>query len=435
MLANHRLNLAIVVVLAGCCCAQAEDHLKWQPNLETAQRLAAQSNRLILIHFGAPWCKPCTKLEQDVLSKPELAAALEPNFVCVKLNVDETPGTARMYGVSSIPTDVIITPTGKLVSAQPSAPTVNQYSAQMTQIADGHKKLQQGAYAQVRANATVTPAIQTVANTTASATAPVVQQGAYSDDRYADYFKNKPQTAAGVPAPVGAPQQQFAAAPQVPVPNYPAQPSGAPAQQQTTMPPQQAAAPPQQAAAPPYQPYAPQSPEQAKAQLPSFQYPAQPPAAQQSAAQPPAAQPPAAQPPVQQRVATAPAVQLPAGSPPLGLDGNCPVQLIEQKRWVRGDVRFGAVHRGRTYLFTGVEEQNRFLANPDAFSPVISGNDPVLALDHAQEVAGRREHGVFFNNQIYLFSGEASLQRFNQNPNRYAGQVMQAMRPSQTTNR
>jgi YHS domain-containing protein len=59
---------------------------------------------------------------------------------------------------------------------------------------------------------------------------------------------------------------------------------------------------------------------------------------------------------------------------------------------------------------------------------VISGNDPVLAMDGGQAVSGRREHGVFYENRIYLFADEASLQRFYQNPNRYAAEVVQAMR-------
>ena len=102
--------------------------------------------------------------------------------------------------------------------------------------------------------------------------------------------------------------------------------------------------------------------------------------------------------------------------------------LVSQKRWVQGDPRWGAVHRGRTYLFSSQEEQKRFLAEPDKFSPAISGNDPVLALDQRQIVAGARAHGIFYDNRIYLFSSEASLQQFNQNPKRYAAEVLQATR-------
>ena len=50
-------------------------------------------------------------------------------------------GTARLYGVSSIPTDVIITPNGRLVSQLQSPPSANQYVAQMNQAATGHREL------------------------------------------------------------------------------------------------------------------------------------------------------------------------------------------------------------------------------------------------------------------------------------------------------
>ena len=57
--------------------------------------------RLVLIHFWAPWCKPCRQLEQGVFAQAETGKALDANFVMVKLNVDDSPATARMYYVSS----------------------------------------------------------------------------------------------------------------------------------------------------------------------------------------------------------------------------------------------------------------------------------------------------------------------------------------------
>jgi YHS domain-containing protein len=117
---------------------------------------------------------------------------------------------------------------------------------------------------------------------------------------------------------------------------------------------------------------------------------------------------------------------------PLALDGYCPVSLVEQQRWQVGDRRYGAIHRGRTYLFAGPEQQRKFLANPDRYSPAISGEDVVMALDHGQEVDGKRALGVEFQNRIYLFSSDASRQAFSQNPKRYAAEVLQAENPSQT---
>jgi len=128
---------------------------------------------------------------------------------------------------------------------------------------------------------------------------------------------------------------------------------------------------------------------------------------------------------------TAPEADLPPGNPPLALDGYCPVQLGETRRWVLGNRQWGARHLGRTYLFAGPEEQRRFLADPDRYAPVISGDDVVQAVDRGQSVAGRREHGVFYHGRVFLFADEASLATFAKNPSRYADQAMQAMRTGQ----
>ncbi len=120
--------------------------------------------------------------------------------------------------------------------------------------------------------------------------------------------------------------------------------------------------------------------------------------------------------------------QLPPGCPPLALDGNCPVTLVERKRWAVGHPTFGAVHRGRTYLFLGPQEREKFLTDPDRFSPVLSGLDPVHAIDNKASAPGRREFGVFgADGKIYLFADEASRVRFEQNEQHYTTAVSQAM--------
>jgi len=119
---------------------------------------------------------------------------------------------------------------------------------------------------------------------------------------------------------------------------------------------------------------------------------------------------------------------MPPNTPPLGLDGYCPVTLRTESRWVAGDRRWGAIHQGHTYLFVGPQQQQQFLANPNEYSPVLSGADAVLAIDTGQQVEGHRRHGVVYENRVFLFSNETSLQRFLQNPKRYAQGVRQAQR-------
>lgn len=110
-------------------------------------------------------------------------------------------------------------------------------------------------------------------------------------------------------------------------------------------------------------------------------------------------------------------------NPPFALDRHCPVTLVEKRRWERGNEQWGAIHRGRTYLFVSAEAQKAFLADPDRYSPVFSGNDPVIRVEYHQEVPGKCEHGAIYNNRIYLFTSEDNFNRFDRNPARYTAEL------------
>ncbi|HPZ83251.1 MAG TPA: hypothetical protein PL064_07440, partial [Thermogutta sp.] len=92
-----------------------------------------------------------------------------------------------------------------------------------------------------------------------------------------------------------------------------------------------------------------------------------------------------------------------------------------------GNPRWGARHEGRTYLFAGPEEQQKFLANPDRYAPVLSGMDVVQLVEATQLTEGRREHGAWFGGRVYLFSSEESYQKFSLDPYRYINALPQAV--------
>lgn len=103
------------------------------------------------------------------------------------------------------------------------------------------------------------------------------------------------------------------------------------------------------------------------------------------------------------------------------LDGYCPVGLVDHRAWQKGDGSFRTNHRGTTYLFATKAAQETFLNDPDRYIPAMDGNDPVLKVDKGLLVAGRREHGAFYNGRVYLFSAEQTLQQFNASPEHYLG--------------
>ena len=333
--------------------ASAQDQIPWQPNLETAQRVARRASGWCSFTFGRLGASRVVNWSKASFAQPETGKALEANFVMVKLNVDDSPATARMYYVSSLPTDVIIAPNGHLVAALPSPLTAPQYIATMNQAAEGHRRL---AASGSPAAANQAAALQSLWPQAAASAAP------------------RPNTEASQP-PAG--QQPVVAAAAV-----------------------------------------------SRRSVVSLAYQGE------------VAAPARRRQPNERQCCRAGCIgrgcaaadRLATGRAAAGLGWLLPGDAGRAKRWAKGDTQWGAIHRGRTYLFASSEAQRRFLANPDAYSPVIEGNDPVLALDNRQLVPGSRTLGVFFEKRVYLFSCEETLRRFEQNPKRYAAEIVQAMR-------
>jgi len=403
----------------------AQSAIRWQPTLESAKRVASQTNRLVLIHFSAPWCEACRRMEQDVFGQPDVIRAMEANYVSVKLNANDFPKTAQQFGITSLPAEAVLTSQGQLVEVLRGLPTSAQYVARLNQIASAARNQVVRSYAQVAGGP---PPAGT--GYSPQRPAPSSHTGQQGGSWQPNSVASGPQYNGRAPGAPAIPQEQVRLSESLSPPYGGA--AVAPGHASSAPPTGQAGISPRPGSTPqhPGSPWSgqPGNPGPTSGGIPPQDSPQTPstPGPQQSSPQTPAVAARSAVGP--QSSPSAPAVQIPPGNPPLGLDGYCPVRLREQETWVLGDRRWGAIHQGRTYLFSGPEEQRRFLANPLIYGPVNAGNDVVLTVDEGRTAVGHREHGVVFGNRVYLFSSEASLERFSKRPKYYADAFMQSSR-------
>ena len=78
--------------------------IEWRDSLDEARAEAAVTGRQVLIYWTQHDCPPCRRLERDVFDTPLAAAAIDRNWIAVKLDARARADPARRWGVSSTPT-------------------------------------------------------------------------------------------------------------------------------------------------------------------------------------------------------------------------------------------------------------------------------------------------------------------------------------------
>lgn len=73
---------------------------------ELNEFIQKNTDKAILLYFGATWCGPCGKLKKD-FANPEFMKNF-PNMVIAHIDIDEDNEIPQKYGVQSLPTQIFI---------------------------------------------------------------------------------------------------------------------------------------------------------------------------------------------------------------------------------------------------------------------------------------------------------------------------------------
>jgi thiol-disulfide isomerase/thioredoxin len=456
-----RILPTIVALLAiALTVGPTQGQIPWTSDYASAQQASQQTGAILLLHFYSNDCVPCKALDARAFQDPELINAMKQTVIPVKVNVDNTPEIAKQYKVTRWPTDVYLSADGTELVRSVSPQKTSDYLALLSRVAIRNRDHTLIAYSE---NNPVTPKIETRRDPAAPAFPTNTfsdtngRSGSISDSsepmfNSPNYFAQQPvqapaqpraQTQVGVQPQIAAqaPINQSAFTLPNPSPKIPSQPVAYqstavventyltagpivpnninqrpidPIIAQQSMPVQPEFVQPEFVQPEFVQPELVQ-PELAVVNAPSPMQQAFAPTAPSFVAPPVKQDRVAAKKPTSQLTSQPkqPAITIP--SPDINqpsMSGYCPVSLEERSAWIEGNRAFAVEHRGRFFYLANAAAQEKFLANPDRYSPMFSGYDLIQFCQTGQFVDGLREYGCWYKNRVYLFSSAESRAYF-----------------------
>lgn len=91
----------------------AEIH--WQEWSQEAFAAARQSDKLVLLNLTAVWCHWCHVMDETSFSDPGIIAALNENFITVRVDADQNPHIQDRYLNGGWPTNAFLSPDGDVL--------------------------------------------------------------------------------------------------------------------------------------------------------------------------------------------------------------------------------------------------------------------------------------------------------------------------------
>jgi uncharacterized protein YyaL (SSP411 family) len=84
--------------------------INWQPDYETAVQTAAAVNKPILLELYMDTCGHCARLHRETLTDAQVAAAVNADFVPVRVEGRSRMDLVKKFDVKGAPTTLILSP-------------------------------------------------------------------------------------------------------------------------------------------------------------------------------------------------------------------------------------------------------------------------------------------------------------------------------------
>ncbi len=94
-----------------------ESKIAWRHDFAAASTEAAESNKPMLVVFGASWCPPCREMKRRVWPDAKVTEAADSLYIPLYIDVDDAKhqSLSVRYDVQSIPAVLVMDAAGNLI--------------------------------------------------------------------------------------------------------------------------------------------------------------------------------------------------------------------------------------------------------------------------------------------------------------------------------
>ncbi len=111
--------------------------ISWRQSLPQALAEAKQRKTLVVVDAYADWCHWCKKMDEDTFTSAVVQQRMK-DFIPVRINTDHDPELAQQYGITGLPTTLVLDATGKVNMSKSGYMPPHDYLQLLAQAAASH---------------------------------------------------------------------------------------------------------------------------------------------------------------------------------------------------------------------------------------------------------------------------------------------------------
>jgi uncharacterized protein YyaL (SSP411 family) len=109
------LTGVILPRVVAAATVPAKSKIPWQKTLRAAHDAAVESDKPLLIVFGAAWCTFCHKMHRETFTDRKLIALIDREFVPIALDFEKEAKVVEALKVEQLPCTVVLSPEADLL--------------------------------------------------------------------------------------------------------------------------------------------------------------------------------------------------------------------------------------------------------------------------------------------------------------------------------